>query len=146
MHQRVTELSPFVDGARGFRRDVAGDASGEGELFEEPLQAVGVLGNVGIDLAVCSFEVCIRDESGAAVAGAGDVYHVEAIAFDDAVEMSVDEIESGRGSPMAQEAGLHVVQCEGLFEQRVIQQIDLTHRKVVRSTPVGVQFSEFFSG
>ena len=37
--QGVAELAAFMDGAGSFRRGVAGDAAGEGELREQPLQA-----------------------------------------------------------------------------------------------------------
>ena len=37
--EAVAELAPLVDRARRLGRDVAGDAAGERELREEPLQA-----------------------------------------------------------------------------------------------------------
>ena len=42
MHQRVAELAAFVDRARRFRRGVARNAAGKGELPEQLAQAVGV--------------------------------------------------------------------------------------------------------
>ncbi len=50
--QGIAELAAFVNGAGGFRRDVAGDAVGPAELAEEALDAVAILFDVGIDLGV----------------------------------------------------------------------------------------------
>ena len=57
VQQRIAEFAAFVDGAGRFGRDVAGNAAGKGELLEQPLHALGVLRDVGIELA-CK---CLRD-------------------------------------------------------------------------------------
>jgi hypothetical protein len=40
---------------------------------------------------------------------------------------------------MAEEARLDVVGLERLTQQRIVEQVDLTDREVVRGTPVGIQ-------
>ena len=50
--KRVAQLPAFVDRTRCLRGHMTGDASREGELLEEPLDPVFVLGNVGVVLAV----------------------------------------------------------------------------------------------
>src|SRR3989442_10553764 len=77
--QAVAELAALVDRARRLGRDVARDAAREGELLEEPLQSFRVLRDGGIQLAVRSLEVGVRDERGAAVSRPGDVDDVEAV-------------------------------------------------------------------
>ncbi len=42
VHEGVTELTALVDRSRRFRRHVARDSAGEGELAEQPAHAVGV--------------------------------------------------------------------------------------------------------
>ena len=73
VHERVAELAALVDRAGRLRGDVAGDAAGEGELAEQPPQALLVAADVRVDLAVGALEVGVGDEPGAAVAGAGHV-------------------------------------------------------------------------
>ena len=146
MQQRVAEFAALVDGAGRFRRDVAGDAAGKRKLREEALHALDVLPDVGIELAVGSFEIGVRHHARAAMSGAGDVDHVEVVLLDDAVAVGVDEVQAGRGSPMAQQARLDVLRLQRLGEQRVIEQIDLADRKIVGRAPVGVDLAVVLRG
>ncbi len=57
VRQAVAELAALMDGARGFRCDMRADMTGEGELLEELLQALGVLALVRIDLGVGALEI-----------------------------------------------------------------------------------------
>src|ERR1700756_5814374 len=49
MGNGVPEFAAFVNRARRFRRDMAGDSSRKGELLEEPSHAIDSLGNVRVD-------------------------------------------------------------------------------------------------
>ena len=104
----VAEFAAFMDGAGAFGGDVAGDAAGEGELAEEFFEAGFVGGDVLVDFGVGAFEVGVGDEGGAAVAGTGDVDHVEVEFFDDAVEVNVDEILTWGGAPVTEKHFLDV--------------------------------------
>jgi hypothetical protein len=42
----IAELAPFMNAARRLWGDVAGNAARKAELFEESLQALGVVGDV----------------------------------------------------------------------------------------------------
>src|SRR5262245_36566917 len=68
----VAELTTVVDRTRRFRRNVAGDAAGKRELFEQTLHPDFVGRDVRIDLAVGSFEVSIRDEAWIAMPRTGE--------------------------------------------------------------------------
>ena len=100
--ERVTELAAFVDAARRFGRHMAGNAAGEAELLEELEQAVLVLGDLVVNLGVGAFEVDVGKHRRSAVAGAGDVDHVEVVLLNDPVEVGVDEGLPRRRSPVAQ--------------------------------------------
>ncbi len=54
-------------------------------MLEEPLKAGFVLGDIRIDFAPRAFKVDVADDCGAAVAGTGNVEHVEVVGFDDSV-------------------------------------------------------------
>jgi hypothetical protein len=56
--------------------------------------------------------------------------------------MDVDEVLARGGAPVAQEAGLDVLEPERLPQQRVVQQVDLTDRQVIGGAPVGVDPAE----
>src|SRR5213078_4113183 len=113
-----------------------------GELAEEPAQALLVAADVGIDLAVGALEVDVGDEPGAAVPGAGDVERLEAVALDDPVEMGVEEVQARRGPPVAEQPRLDVLDAQRLAQQRVVEQVDLADREVIRGAPVGVEAGE----
>src|SRR5579884_1474240 len=132
-----------MDGAGGFRRDVAGNAAGKRELLEQPLHPHFMLTDVGVDFAVRAFQVRIRHEAGTAVTGTGDVDRIQVILLNNAIEVDVDKVQTWRRSPVTEETGFDVLFLQRLFEERIVQQIDLAHRKVVGGSPVGVYGGEF---
>ena len=102
MRKRVAQLAAFVNRAGRFGRDMAGNAAGKRELLEQFLDARRVLRNVGIDLGISAFKISVSDKPRPAVSWTGDVNHTQIVRFDDAIEMHINEVQAGRGSPMSQ--------------------------------------------
>src|ERR1700747_1026435 len=73
----IAKFAAFVNRARRFRSDVAGNSAGKRKLFEEMWKAFFVLRNVRVDFAVRSFEVGVRDQTWAALARTCDGDHIE---------------------------------------------------------------------
>ncbi len=144
--ERVTELAAFVDGTGGLRGHVGRDAAGERELAEERAQPVLVLGDVRVDLAVGALEISVGHRGGAAVPGPHHVDGVEVPVADHPVHVGVDEVEPGGRPPVAEQPGLDVLRTQPLPEQRVVEQVDLTDREIVRRPPVGVDEGEIVVG
>ena len=46
----------------------------------------------------------------------GDIYHIEIIFLDYAIEMDIEEVQSRGGSPMAEQARFNVIYFQRLFE------------------------------
>ena len=146
VHQRIPQLAAFVDGTRRLRRDVAGDAAGERELLEQPLHALGILADIGIRLGVSSFQVRVSHQTRSAMTRPGYINNVEIEFLDQPVEMNVDEIQAGRGAPMAQQPRLNVLQRKRLAQQRVIVEINLADGEIIRGAPIRVYLLQFFGG
>ena len=146
VHQRVAELAALVDRPGRLRGDVAGDAAGEGELAEQPADALLVVADVRVDLGVGALEIHVRDQAGTAVPGAGDVDRVQLARADHAVHVGVDEVQARRGAPVPEQAGLGVLEPQRLAQQRVVQQVDLADREIVGGPPVGVELGELGGG
>jgi hypothetical protein len=72
------------------------------------------------------------------MSGTGDVDHVEVVLLDHPVQVDVDEVQTRRGSPVAEEPRLDVLLGQRLLEQRVVVKIDLADRQVVGGAPVRV--------
>ncbi len=111
---------------RRLRGHVAGDASGEGKLPKETFYTFFIRRNIRVDLAVRPFQISIGDKTRAAVAGTGDVDRVEVVFLDGPVHMDVDKVQAGRGSPVAEQARLDVLQLKRLLQERVIEKVDLS--------------------
>ena len=137
--QRVAQLAPFVDRAGHGGPGVAGHAAGEREPFHQAGQADAVAGHVGVVLAEAALQPRRGDSARAAVAGSGHAQHVEVVGHDQPVEVGVDQVQPGRGAPVAEEAGLEVLDVERLGEQRVVEQVDLGCRDVVGGPPESVE-------
>jgi len=76
------------------------------------------------------------------MSGTGDVDHVQVMPLDDPVEMDVDEVRARRRPPMAKKPWFYVSESQRLSEQRIVVQVDLAHRQIVRSPPVGIHLPE----
>ena len=143
VHERVAELAALVDRAGRLRRGVARDPAGEGELAEELAQPFLPVGHLRVQLAVRPLEVGVGHVRRPAVAGAGDEDRVEVTRLDRPVQVRVDEVEAGHGAEVAEQPRLHVLGLQRLAQERVVEQVDLPDREVVRSAPVGVEELDF---
>src|ERR1017187_11026185 len=103
MAERISQLAALVDRAGRLGRGVAGNSSGKRELKKELPQSGLILADVGIDFAVCPFKVSVAYHRRAAVAGAGDVNHVEVVFLNDPIQMHVNEVLPGSRAPMSQQ-------------------------------------------
>ena len=142
MGEGIAQLAPLMDGARGLGRDMAGDAAGKAELLEEPLHPPLVLRDARIGLAIGSLEPGIGDHARAAMAGTGDIDHVQVARLDGPVHMHIDEIQAGGRAPMAEQPRLDVLEGQRLLQQRIVEQIDLPDREIVRRPPPGIHQAE----
>ncbi len=135
----VAQLAALMDGARRFRSYMAGDAAGEGKLLEQPAHALLVLAHIGIDLAVGAVQPVLGHHGVAAVAGPGEIDHVQVILTDQPVQMGIDKVLAGDGTPMAHDLFLDVFGLQGLPQQGIVQQIELPRGKIIGCAPPGVQ-------
>jgi hypothetical protein len=55
------------------------------------------------------------------------------------IQVGIDQVESGRGAEVPEQARLHMLAQKRPAEKRVFEQVDLPDRQVVRGPPVGVQ-------
>ena len=102
VRERVAELAALVDRARHFGRGVARDPARERELLEQSLNALRILGDVRIHLAVRPLQVRVRHDRGAPVPGTADVDHVQVVRLDDPVQVDVDEVQARSRPPVAE--------------------------------------------
>ena len=143
VRERVAKLAALVDRPRRLGRDMARYAAGKRELGEEPLHPLLVLRDVRVHFAIGSLEIGVRDQGRPAMPRPGNIDHVQPMLFDEAVQVDIDEVQTRGGSPMAEEPRFDVLLGQRLSEQRVVLEIDLTHREIVCRSPVGVGQSEF---
>ena len=140
--QRVAQLAALMDRAGGLRCHMAGNAAGEGETLEELLHPLLVSGDVGIDLGIAAVQPVLRHHGVAAVAGAGEIDHIQIVALDDPVQMGIDEVLAGAGPPVSHDGLLEVAFDQRALQEGVIHQIQLAGRQIVGSPPVGVKLPQ----
>src|SRR5579883_2822233 len=114
MRDRVTKLSSFMNGARRFRGNVAGNSARKRELLEQPLHAFHALRDVRVDFAISAFQIRIRYNARAAMTRANDVDDIQVVALDQPIEVDIDEVQPGRGSPVSEQAWLDVLKFQRL--------------------------------
>ena len=142
----VAQLAALVDGTRGLGRNMGGDAAGERELLEELLHAFLVAGDVGVNLLIAAVQPILSDHGVSAVAGAGDIYHIKVIFFDNSVEVSVDKVLTGHGAPVADDLFLDALFGERFLQQRIVKQIKLAGGEIIGRAPICVQRGQLLLG
>ena len=80
------------------------------------------------------------------MARARDIDDVQVVFLDDPVQVGIDEIQPRRRAPVAEQARFDVGQLERLLQQRIVVEINLADREVVRRAPPGVQLVQQFAG
>ena len=146
MSDGVTQLAALIDGTRSLGCNVGGNTAGERELLEQFLHALFVAADVGIDLRISAIQIGVCDEEVSAVTRAGNEDHILIKFLDDAVQVDIDEVLSGNGSPVADDLLFHIVTGQWTAEQRIVQQVELAGCQIVRRTPIGVDFFQFSLG
>ena len=138
VRQRIAELAAFVDRARYLRRDVTADPARKRERAKQLPHASRVLRGVRIALAPDALEPRVGDRRRTAVARTDDEDRVPVALANHAIHVRDDQVEPRRGAPVPEQSRLHVLDAERLAKQRVLEQVDLPDRQVVRRPPVGV--------
>src|SRR2546429_9476867 len=85
---------------------MAGNASGKGELLEQPLHTICTHGNVRIEHAIGALQIGVRDQARSTVARTCDVDDVQSGLLYQPFEVNIDEIRPRSCAPMAQTARL----------------------------------------
>src|ERR1700746_3825030 len=104
---------------------MARNASGKGELLEQPLHTICTRGNVRIELAIGAFQIGVRDQARSTVARTCDVNDVQSALLYQPIEVNIDEIQPRSCAPMAQQARLDVSDFQSFTQEWVFVQIDL---------------------
>ncbi len=68
--------------------------------------------------------------------------HVEVVLLDDPVQVDIDEVLARCRSPVPDDEWLNVRQFERAPQQRIVVQVELTDRHVVRGPPIRVHLVE----
>src|SRR5690606_1481801 len=137
--KRISQFPALVDRAGNIRGYMAGNSPWKRELAKQGEHSCLVLRHGGIHFAVRSFEPSVGNDGRAAMARAADVDHIDVMSLDGTIQVNIDEVQAGRGTPMAKKPGLDMVDSQRLPEQRVVQKIDLPYRKEVCRPPVSIQ-------
>ena len=142
----VAQLATLVDGAGSLRRDVARDATREGELSEQPLHTDRVRAHVWVDLAVGPFEPRIRHGGRTAVPRPGQEDRVHVPPADQSVEVGPEQVQPRGRAPVPEQSRLDVLARERAAQQRIVEEVDLTDGDVVGGAPPRVEEGHLLLG
>src|SRR5439155_8640300 len=79
---------------------MAGNASGKGELLEQPLHTICTHGNVRIEHAIGALQIGVRDQARSTVARTCDVDDVQSVLLYQPIEVNIDEIQPRSCAPI----------------------------------------------
>ena len=75
--------------------------------------------------------------------GTADENHIQVVPADQAIEMDVNQVEAGSGAPVTEQPRLDVLELQRLFEQGIVEQVDLSDGEIVRGAPPGIHYLQF---
>ena len=78
------------------------------------------------------------------MAGTRNVNHVQIVLLDQTVEMHIDEVQTRRRAPMAEQSRFDVFKFQRLTQQRIVVQVNLPDRKIICRPPIGIHHPHFF--
>ena len=136
MSQRIPKLPTLVNGTRRLRRTVRRHSAREAEALEHPLQTLFILRNFRIDVGIGAVEPVVGDEEVTAMARSGQKDHVEVIPLDHPIAMNEDKVLSRDGAPVSDNLVLDHVTGQRLFQQRIVEEVELSSREIVGRHPV----------
>ena len=99
--------------------------AGKRKLPEQLLEAGEVPADIGVDFAVGALQIGIGDHRRSAMSGTADEDGVKVSRTDHAVQVRVQEVQPGSGSPVPEQPRLDVLDLERLAQEWVVQQVDL---------------------
>ena len=109
--------------------------AGSGADAPVPLAMVSLVkrlpGDVGVYLGVAAVQPVLSHHGVAAVAGAGEIDHVQIPVPDDPVQVGVDEVLPGHRAPVTHDFLFDLIGRQRLFQQGIVQQIELGSRQIV---------------
>ncbi|SLD00132.1 Uncharacterised protein [Mycobacteroides abscessus subsp. massiliense] len=139
MRQAVSQLASLVYRPGYFWGYVAGHSSRKRELAKQHSHAIDILQDVGADVTVAALQPGVREHRGPSVPRTNDEQCIDVVRDDGSVHMGIDEVQTRRGAPVPQQPRFDVLTLKGFRQQRVVQQIDLPHREIVRRAPLGIK-------
>ena len=78
--------------------------------------------------------------------GAGEVDHIQVELLDDPIQMGIDKVLTGNGTPVSDNVLFQMLRFERFLEEWVVQQIELAGGEVVAGAPPGVDVRQFARG
>src|SRR5260221_9068692 len=100
--QRIAQLAAFMDRPRYARVEMAGETARPGETPDELVQPGTVKRQLGVIFLQGAFEVQVRQVRWRSMPWARDQEHVEIMAHNQSIEVSVDQVDTGTRAPVTQ--------------------------------------------
>ena len=145
VHQYIAELAALMDRARRRHTDMARHAARCRELPEQLEHAGCTARYLRKTFRVATLQPHVRDQGRTAMTGTRHVDGVQIVFPDQPIDVHVDQVEPGRGAPMAKQPRFNVVGAELFAQQRVRHQVDLSDSEIIRGTPPGIYPAQFIS-
>ncbi|MNW51700.1 hypothetical protein D3C74_291920 [compost metagenome] len=142
MRKRIPQFPAFMNRPRRLRCCVGSNPAREGKLLEQLLHPLKILRNFRIDFRVAAIQVRVRYHHLPAVTRSFDVEHIQIIFADDPVQVGVNEVLARNRAPVPDRLDLHIRILQRFQQQRVVLQVQLPHRDIVRCAPISVQLGQ----
>ena len=134
--QGITQLATFMNRSGNAGIKVTREAARPRETADEEFQAGGIQGELGIEALKAAFHIEIGQISGCAMTGPGNQKDSKVFVQNKTIELGVNEIYPGTGSPMAQQPAFDMGWLQRFFEQHIFLKIDLRGGQIIYQTQI----------
>ena len=136
--QGVAQLAALVDGTWSLRCVVGRNSAWVREAAEELLEALFIVGDEWVGLAICAVEQGLCGTCRSTVTRTHEEDGVLVMVADEAVDVAEQEVQAWGGSPVTNQAMLNVLARKTVLHKRVATKINLTNRQVVSCAPIPI--------
>ena len=72
------------------------------------------------------------------VAGTANINHVQVMLLDQTIQVDINKIQPRRRPPVTEQSAFDVIELQWLAQQRIVGQVNLNNREIIRRAPLGV--------
>src|SRR6266699_3343783 len=134
--QGIAQLPSLVNSSWNTWIEMAWKSAGPGKAAHKVFNSSAIERQLWIEFMQGAFYIQVCQIRGSTMPRSRDQKHIDVVALDEMVEVSIDQVDTRPGAPVTQQAVIDMLRFQWFLKQHVRFEINLCSRKVVGDAPV----------